>query len=180
MSFYLRKSVKAGPFRFNLSKSGVGVSAGVPGFRVGTGPRGNYVRVGGSGVFYRATRPQQSTPDSGWTPPPPAPVADVLLEDVTGATAAELAPSGSSDVVAQLNGAATIASTRSCSTAHSISSARAASTGSCNARNRLRLKSWIRCWGPPLLRRLKPPKCPVISPVNERERRGRSPSRTPD
>lgn len=106
MSFYLRKSVKAGPFRFNLSKSGVGVSAGVPGFRVGTGPRGNYVRVGGSGVFYRATRPQQSTPDSGWTPPPPAPVADVLLEDATGASAAELAPSGSSDVVAQLNGAA--------------------------------------------------------------------------
>ena len=35
-----------GPFRFNLSKSGLGVSAGVPGFRVGTGPRGNYVHMG--------------------------------------------------------------------------------------------------------------------------------------
>jgi hypothetical protein len=31
MGFYVRKSLKAGPFRFNLSKSGVGVSAGVPG-----------------------------------------------------------------------------------------------------------------------------------------------------
>jgi hypothetical protein len=39
VGFYVRKSVKAGPFRFNLSKSGIGVSAGVPGFRVGTGPR---------------------------------------------------------------------------------------------------------------------------------------------
>ncbi|MGO9102221.1 MAG: DUF4236 domain-containing protein [Mycobacterium sp.] len=42
MAFYIRKAVKAGPFRFNLSKSGIGVSTGVPGFRVGSGPRGNY------------------------------------------------------------------------------------------------------------------------------------------
>jgi hypothetical protein len=27
MPFYIRKSIKAGPFRFNLSKSGIGVSA---------------------------------------------------------------------------------------------------------------------------------------------------------
>jgi len=31
MSFYIRKSVRVGPFRFNLSKSGIGVSAGVRG-----------------------------------------------------------------------------------------------------------------------------------------------------
>jgi hypothetical protein len=106
MSFYVRKSVKAGPFRFNLSKSGMGVSAGVPGFRIGTGPRGNYVRVGGSGVFYRATQRQGAVPEPRWTPPPPAPVADVLLEDVTGASATELLPSGSSEIVQQLNDAA--------------------------------------------------------------------------
>lgn len=34
------------PFRFNLSNSGIGVSAGIKGFRVGTGPRGNYVHMG--------------------------------------------------------------------------------------------------------------------------------------
>src|SRR3954451_2417379 len=84
MSFYLRKSVKAGPFRFNLSKSGLGVSAGVPGFRAGTGPRGNYVRVGGGGVFYRVTQPPHKTPEPGWTPPPPPPVAEVLLEMLRG------------------------------------------------------------------------------------------------
>jgi hypothetical protein len=108
MSFYLRKSVKAGPFRFNLSKSGVGVSTGVPGFRVGSGPRGNYVRIGGAGVYYRATLGGRQSPAPGpaWRPSPPPPVADVLLEDVTGAAAADLHPTGPGDLVEQLNQAA--------------------------------------------------------------------------
>lgn len=55
MSFYLRKSVKVGPIRFNLSKSGIGVSTGIKGFRVGTGPRGNYVHMGAGGIYYRKT-----------------------------------------------------------------------------------------------------------------------------
>ena len=45
MAFYIRKAVKVGPFRFNLSKSGVGVSGGVTGLRMGTCPRGNYVHM---------------------------------------------------------------------------------------------------------------------------------------
>ena len=55
MPFYFRKSVSAGPFRFNFSKGGVGVSVGVKGFRVGTGPRGHYVHAGRGGVYYRAS-----------------------------------------------------------------------------------------------------------------------------
>lgn len=55
MGFYIRKSVSVGPLRFNLSKSGVGVSAGVPGFRVGSGPRGNYVHMGRGGLYYRTS-----------------------------------------------------------------------------------------------------------------------------
>lgn len=106
MSFYLRKSVKAGPFRFNMSKAGVGVSAGVPGFRAGTGPRGNYVRLGGNRVSYRSTRSPRSTERAGWSPPPPTPVAEVLLEDATGASAETLLPSGSGEIVDQLNAAA--------------------------------------------------------------------------
>lgn len=35
MGFYYRKSVNLGPFRVNLSKSGVGNSVGVRGFRFG-------------------------------------------------------------------------------------------------------------------------------------------------
>jgi hypothetical protein len=55
MPFYLRKTVSAGPFRFNLSNSGVGVSVGVKGLRLGTGPRGHYVHAGRGGLYYRAS-----------------------------------------------------------------------------------------------------------------------------
>lgn len=55
MSFYLRKSIRVGPLRFNLSKSGIGVSAGITGFRIGAGPRGNYVHMGRGGIYYRKT-----------------------------------------------------------------------------------------------------------------------------
>ncbi len=55
MSWYLRKSIKAGPFRFNLSKSGIGVSGGIPGLRVGSGPRGHYIHAGKGGLYYRKT-----------------------------------------------------------------------------------------------------------------------------
>lgn len=55
MGFYFRKSIRVGPLRFNLSKGGIGVSAGIPGFRAGTGPRGNYVQMGAGGVYYRTT-----------------------------------------------------------------------------------------------------------------------------
>ncbi len=57
MGFYLRKSLRVGPIRFNLSKSGIGVSTGIKGFRVGTGPRGNYVHMGRGGLYYRQTLP---------------------------------------------------------------------------------------------------------------------------
>ncbi|HST59248.1 MAG TPA: DUF4236 domain-containing protein [Longimicrobium sp.] len=71
MGFRIRKSIKAGPFRFNLSGSGVGVSVGIPGLRVGTGPRGNYVHVGGGGLYYRATLPSRPRPSPGPNVPPP-------------------------------------------------------------------------------------------------------------
>lgn len=53
MGFYIRKSFRAGPIRFNLSKGGLGMSAGVKGARVGAGPRGSYVHGGRHGVYYR-------------------------------------------------------------------------------------------------------------------------------
>lgn len=55
MPFYIKKSVSAGPFRFNFSKGGVGVSVGVKGLRIGTGPRGHYIHAGRGGLYYRAT-----------------------------------------------------------------------------------------------------------------------------
>lgn len=107
MSFYLRKSIKAGPLRVNLSTSGIGVSAGLPGLRVGTGPRGSYVRMGVGGVEYRATsgtgRPKVHRSPSTVSAFSPGGVA---MSDVTGAASAELLPAQPSQLVAQLNAAA--------------------------------------------------------------------------
>jgi hypothetical protein len=113
LGFYIRKSVKAGPFRFNLSKSGIGVSAGIPGFRVGTGPRGNYVHMGRNGIYYRASlgprRPRSSSPRLGNAVQYQQSVyrpSAVVMQDVTGATAMALEPTGRGDIVEQLNTAA--------------------------------------------------------------------------
>lgn len=54
MGLYFRKAISVGPLRFNLSQRGIGVSAGIPGFRIGSGPRGNYVHMGANGIYYRA------------------------------------------------------------------------------------------------------------------------------
>ena len=53
MGFYIRKSFSEGPIRINLSKSGLGVSAGVRGARIGVGPRGAYVAGGRGGLYFR-------------------------------------------------------------------------------------------------------------------------------
>jgi hypothetical protein len=53
MGWYLRKSLKLGPLRFNLSKSGIGTSIGVKGLRVGTGPKGPYLHGGREGLYFR-------------------------------------------------------------------------------------------------------------------------------
>ncbi len=53
MAWYLKKAFRFGPIRFNLSKSGIGVSGGIKGLRVGTGPRGTYVHAGRGGIYYR-------------------------------------------------------------------------------------------------------------------------------
>ena len=54
MGFYLRKAFRAGPIRFNLSKSGIGASAGVTGARLGMSSTGGaYLHGGRGGVYYR-------------------------------------------------------------------------------------------------------------------------------
>lgn len=54
MSWYIRKSVKAGPIRFNISKSGIGASVGITGFRIGVKSNGrSYIHAGRYGLYYR-------------------------------------------------------------------------------------------------------------------------------
>jgi hypothetical protein len=54
MGFYIRRSIKLGPLRFNFSKGGVGISTGVKGARIGVTPKGRrYFHGGRYGVYYR-------------------------------------------------------------------------------------------------------------------------------
>lgn len=70
MGLRMRKSVNlGGGMRLNLSKSGIGMSAGTKGFRVGAGPSGSRMNVGipGTGVGYElrggtGSRRRRSTP----------------------------------------------------------------------------------------------------------------------
>src|SRR5438876_3758199 len=83
MPFYLRKSLSFGPLRFNLSNSGIGVSTGVKGFRVGTGPRGNYIHAGRGGFYYRKTFSPGNTRSSGTHQPIPQPIYQPGMRDAT-------------------------------------------------------------------------------------------------
>lgn len=115
MSFYLRTSIGVGPLRMNMSRSGLGASVGVPGFRLGARPRSTYVSLGGGLVCYRATVRSPRGSSAARTAPlarPGHPLSglpspsDVVLSDVAGATTLEMTEVGSSDLVAQLNDAA--------------------------------------------------------------------------
>ena len=62
MGWYLRKSLKLGPLRINLSKSGLGASAGAAGLRVGTGPKGRYLHAGRGGLYFRKSLDSNASP----------------------------------------------------------------------------------------------------------------------
>lgn len=106
MGFYIRKSIKVGPLRFNLSKSGVGVSAGVKGFRVSMGPRGNYVHMGHGGLYYRAAIPASNStrPNviSDTNPPIPDNTHDQLVE-IESADVAQMVDSSSQELLNEIS-----------------------------------------------------------------------------
>lgn len=109
MPLHLKKSVKAGPFRFNFSKSGVGVSMGVKGLRVGSGPRGHYVTAGLGGIRYRASSPR-SKPSKRQLPAPdltPAPASGrssaVEMIEIESANVQNMREGAFSEVLDDLN-----------------------------------------------------------------------------
>ena len=58
MGFSLRKALRLGPLRINLSQHGVGLSAGVTGARFGLDASGHpYVHAGRRGLYYRKRSP---------------------------------------------------------------------------------------------------------------------------
>jgi hypothetical protein len=58
---YIRRAVSVGPFRFNLSKGGIGLSPGIKGLRIGPGPLGNYIHMAGRRWHHRPPH-QRKTP----------------------------------------------------------------------------------------------------------------------
>ncbi len=107
MSFYLRKAVRVGPLRFNLSKSGIGTSVGVTGFRVGASPRGNYVHMGRGGLYYRKSLPSVSSPTrlpeaEQEAPPPPGDTHEGFV-DIESSDVSSMTDSSSQDLVSELS-----------------------------------------------------------------------------
>jgi hypothetical protein len=106
MGFYFRKSVRLGPLRLNFSKSGVGVSAGVKGLRVGTGPRGSYVHAGAGGIYYRkslssrssAIAPSAASTQASVRVPPP-----VAWRGIDSASSTRIIEQSADDLLAELN-----------------------------------------------------------------------------
>jgi len=106
MGFYIRKSLSFGPIRFNLSKSGVGMSAGIKGFRIGSGPRGNYVHMGRGGLYYRASLPltphtPSDAPENLRPSSTPA-ESDVVMLDIDSANAGQIVDASSRALVSEL------------------------------------------------------------------------------
>lgn len=66
MGFFLRKSIKFGPFRINLSKSGIGVSGGIKGARISAGPRDSQLSLGRKGLYYRKQLSTRTVRGGGW------------------------------------------------------------------------------------------------------------------
>jgi hypothetical protein len=104
VGFYLRKSVSVGPFRFNLSQSVVGVSAGIKGFRVGAGPRGNYVHMGRGGLYFRSTLPSVPTSTKRvMLDHPRAPAENNALEEIESGSTLAMVDSSSSALLEEIN-----------------------------------------------------------------------------
>lgn len=109
MGFYLRKSISVGPLRFNFSKSGIGISAGVKGFRYGIGPRGNYVHMGRGGLYYRVTLPSSeghnnsSSQSKVSSPPQLPPETHAPLEEIESADISRMVNSSSRELLDELN-----------------------------------------------------------------------------
>ena len=101
MGFYIRKSVSVGPLRFNLSRAGIGVSAGIKGFRIGSGPNGNYIHMGRGGIYFRQTLPSQG---HGNHPPASASVpSGVDFTEIESGSVNEMVDSSSTALLEEIN-----------------------------------------------------------------------------
>jgi hypothetical protein len=98
MGWYLRKSFGSGPFRLNVSKSGLGVSVGVRGARISVGPRGTYFHGGVGGLYYR-----QKLGNARRAEHPTSPMTQPTTGEIVTADAGSLTDTGTKALLAELN-----------------------------------------------------------------------------
>lgn len=109
MGFYIRKSISAGPFRFNFSRGGVGVSVGIKGLRIGTGPRGHYIHAGTGGLYYRASlgnagkRSTVTAPQQRFTPPAQPRQSDVEMIEVESGDVMQMRDESFGELLDEIN-----------------------------------------------------------------------------
>jgi len=107
MGFYFRKSVSFGGVRFNFSKSGIGASVGVKGFRIGSSPRGNYVHMGRNGIYYRtALGKKKDNSQSAQIAPPESVKRDdegLLFQEIESGDISLIVDSSSQEIVDEIN-----------------------------------------------------------------------------
>ncbi len=106
MGFFFRRRMSIGPFRINLSKSGVGASVGVRGARLTMTPRGTtYVTVGSHGFYYRESLSSRGRSGDGSVspPPPPSPISEVHSEEIPTADVSDLVDSSAQTLIQRLN-----------------------------------------------------------------------------
>lgn len=101
MGWSFRKSVGAGPFRINFSKSGVSYSFGVKGARINTGPRGTYVNFGSNGIYYH--KKIYPAPKENYIHPEEHPEAGIQQHTITSGPIEQLTDAESQDFVTELN-----------------------------------------------------------------------------
>jgi hypothetical protein len=105
MGFFFRKSASFGPFRFNLSKSGMGACFGVKGARITASARGTtYITMGSHGFYYRETLTQKHQTRSSAVDP----AGKVGQEPISTAPIDNLRDSSNEQLIKQLNQKATM------------------------------------------------------------------------
>ena len=111
MGFYFRKSINYGGVRFNFSKSGIGASVGVKGFRVGSNSRINYIHMGQDGLYYRAALSKNQTrritgpqdPTMRQVGQSQIPQEEFRFQDIESGDIAFIVDSSSQDIVNDIN-----------------------------------------------------------------------------
>ncbi|MBV7532852.1 DUF4236 domain-containing protein [Chitinophaga sp. sic0106] len=102
MSWSYRKSISAGPFRLNFSKSGISYSAGVKGARINVGPRSTFVNLNTNGISYRQRLSNPIIPRPATTP-----ASVPVLESIPGQIGVEIT-SGAVDELTDIDSQAFI------------------------------------------------------------------------